>query len=53
MPVRAGMHFGFRELEENLDSGPGSGPGQALRRNDERETAAIMRVEFLKATFFF
>ncbi len=37
MPAQAGIHLGFRELEENLDS--------CLRRNDERVTASILRVE--------
>jgi hypothetical protein len=36
MPGKAGIHLRFRwKAKENLDSGPGSRPGQALRRNDE------------------
>ena len=37
MPAQAGIHLRFRwKAKENLDSGPGSSPGQALRRNDEK-----------------
>ena len=36
MPAKAGVHLRLRwESRANLDSGPGSSPGQALRRNDE------------------
>jgi len=43
MPAKAGIHLRFRwQAKENLDSGPGSSPGQALRRNDERKSRLIV-----------
>jgi len=39
MPAKAGIHLRmFCKAKKNLDSGPGSGPGQALRRNDGRKS---------------
>jgi hypothetical protein len=38
MPAQAGNHLRAPcKARENLDSGPGSSPGQALRRNDDKE----------------
>ena len=38
MPAKAGIHLRTRcKAKENLDSRPGSGPEQALRRIDEKE----------------
>jgi len=43
MPAKAGIHLRFRwQAKENLDSGPGSSPGQALRRNDERKSRLLV-----------
>ena len=43
MPAKAGIHLRFRwQATEDLDSGPGSSPGQALRRNDERKSRLIV-----------
>jgi len=43
MPAQAGIHLRFRrKAEENLDSCPGSSPGQALRRNDERKSQLLV-----------
>ena len=43
MPAKAGIHLRFRwKAKENLDSGPGSSPGQALRRNDERKSRLLV-----------
>ena len=43
MPAKAGIHLWFRwQGKEDLDSGPGSGPGQALRRNDERKSRLLV-----------
>ena len=43
MPAKAGIHLRFRwQAKENVDSGPGSGPGQALRRNDERKSRLLV-----------
>ena len=37
MPAQAGIHLrSCWKAKKNLDSGPGSSPEQALRRNDER-----------------
>jgi iron(III) transport system substrate-binding protein len=42
-PAKAGIHLRLRcKLKENLDSCPGSGPGQALRRNDERQNRLLV-----------
>jgi hypothetical protein len=44
MPAQAGIHLRARcKATENLDSGPGSGPGQALRRNDDPEESTSSR----------
>ena len=46
--AQAGFRLRFRwQAKENLDSGPGSGPGQALRRNDE--TQGRFRVDEFRA----
>jgi hypothetical protein len=38
MPAKAGIHLrACCKAKENLDSGPGSSPGQVLRRNDGRK----------------
>ena len=42
-PAKDGIHLRLRcKLKENLDSCPGSGPGQALRRNDERQNRLLV-----------
>ena len=39
MPAQAGIHLcSFLPGQKHLDSGPGSGPGQALRRNYGRNS---------------
>jgi hypothetical protein len=42
MPVHTGIHLGARFVHgspvKNLDSGPGSSPGQALRRNGRKRS---------------
>ena len=44
MPAQAGIHLGARcKAKRNLDSGPGSSPGQALRRNDDPEESTYSR----------
>jgi len=42
MPAQAGIHLRARfKAKRNLDSGPGSSPGQALRRNDDPEESTF------------
>jgi hypothetical protein len=44
MPAQAGIDLRARcQVKRNLDSGPGSGPGQALRRNDDPEESTSSR----------
>jgi len=43
-PAQAGIHLRARcKAKENLNSGPGSRPGQALRRNDDKEESTSGR----------
>ena len=52
-PVKSGVHplspriwipffNGMTDTVRHLDSGPGSSPGQALRRNDERKSRLLV-----------
>jgi hypothetical protein len=42
MPAQAGIHLRARfKAKRNLDSGPGSSPGLALRRNDDPEESTF------------
>ena len=53
MPAQAGIYLRLHYIDKaNLDSGPGSSPGQALRRNDERKSRLLVdefRILRLKA----
>ena len=43
MPAQAGIQLRCRwQSKENLDSGPGAGPGLALRRNDETQSRLLV-----------
>ena len=44
MPAQAGIHLRASwKAKRNVDSGPGLGPGQALRRNDDPEESTSSR----------
>jgi len=47
MPEKSGIHLRPRcKTKENLDSATGSGPGQALRRNDDNKMSRLLVDEF-------
>jgi len=47
MPAQAGIHLQRRgKAKENLDSGPGSSPGQALRWNDGKKSRPAVDSSF-------
>lgn len=49
MPVKTAIQLHLRCMaKENLDSGPGLGPGQALRQNDEFKTVGLWPGSFRK-----